>query len=284
MQLLERLMLSAKQKPARIVVCEAADPRILQAAHQAQHEGIATMILVGDAGRIAQTANQLQLDISHLEIEDPATSAKKNALCSALVKKRAHKGMTEEKAKAALLDPLCFASMLVEADYADGSVAGAVYSTADVVRSALQYIGQADDADLVSSFFLMLLNQPHHPVQKGVIFSDCGLIIDPTEEQLAAIALAAVQSAKTLLQTEPRVAMLSFPQPVARTTLLSPKWFMLPSASKPLCPIWPLMKTCNLMPPSSQKLPRKNSKTPRLKAKPMCLFSQILMRATSAIK
>lgn len=210
MQLLERLMLSAKQKPARIVVCEAADPRILQAAHQAQHEGIATMILVGDAGRIAQTANQLQLDISHLEIEDPATSAKKNALCSALVKKRAHKDMTEEKAKAALLDPLCFASMLVEANYADGSVAGAVYSTADVVRSALQYIGQSDDADLVSSFFLMLLNQPHHPVQKGVIFSDCGLIIDPTEEQLAAIALAAVQSAKTLLQTEPRVAMLSF--------------------------------------------------------------------------
>lgn len=210
MQLLERLIQSAKQSPARIVVCEATDPRILQAAHQAQQQGIAQMILVGDRNQITHTANQLQLDISNIEIEDPATSAKKNALCSALVKKRAHKGVTEEKAQTALLDPLCFASMLVQCGYADGSVAGAVYSTANVVRSALQYIGQAQDADLVSSFFLMLLNLPHHPVQKGVIFSDCGLIIDPTEEQLAAIALAAVKSAQTLLQTEPRVAMLSF--------------------------------------------------------------------------
>ncbi|HHU95606.1 MAG TPA: phosphate acetyltransferase [Alcaligenaceae bacterium] len=210
MQLLERLIQSAKQSPARIVVCEATDPRILQAAHQAQQQGIAQMILVGDRNQITHTATQLQLDISNIEIEDPATSAKKNALCSALVKKRAHKGVTEEKAQTALLDPLCFASMLVQCGYADGSVAGAVYSTANVVRSALQYIGQAQDADLVSSFFLMLLNLPHHPVQKGVIFSDCGLIIDPTEEQLAAIALAAVKSAQTLLQTEPRVAMLSF--------------------------------------------------------------------------
>lgn len=210
MKLLEQLIQSAKQAPSRIVVCEADDPRILQAAYDAHHQGIAKMILVGDKTRIEDTATQLQINLSDLALEDPQLSSKADILCEALVKQRAHKGMTEDKARTALLDPLCFASMLVHCNYADGSVAGAVYSTADVVRSALQIIGKSPDADLVSSFFLMLLNQPHHPVQKGVIFSDCGLVINPSEEELAAIAIAATQSAHILLQTEPRVAMLSF--------------------------------------------------------------------------
>lgn len=210
MQLLNQIIESAKQVSARIVVSEANDARVLSAAHKAQQQGIAQVILVGDTTAIQATATTLQLNLSELHIEDPALSDKREVLCQALVAKRAKKGMTIEKAHIALNDPLCFANMLVHCDYADGSVSGAVYSTADVVRSALQLIGKAPDSNLVSSFFLMLLDKPHHPVQGGVIFSDCGLVIDPDEEELAEIAIAATKSARALLQTEPRVAMLSF--------------------------------------------------------------------------
>lgn len=210
MQLLDRLIVLSKKSPARIVVCEAHDPRILTAAYQAQEQGVAKMILVGPQAPIQETAAQLKLDISALTIEDPALSEKKPELALQLAKKRAHKGMSIEAANTALTEPLHFATMLVHCGYADGSVAGAVYSTADVVRCALQMIGKAPNTTLVSSFFLMLLNKAHHPTQTGVIFSDCGLVIDPNEEELADIALAAVDSARLLLQEEPRVAMLSF--------------------------------------------------------------------------
>lgn len=210
MKLLDQLIQSSKKSPARIVLSEATDERILSAAHQAQQAGVAHPILVGNTQQIQQAATQLGLDISAMSIEDPDLSSKRAELCQALVTKRASRGMTEDKAQTALNDPLCFANMLVHCDYADGSVAGAVYSTADVVRSALQLIGKAPDTEVVSSFFLMLLEQAHHPVKGGVIFSDCALIIDPSEEELAAIAMAAAQSARTLLQTEPRIAMLSF--------------------------------------------------------------------------
>lgn len=210
MQLLDQLIQSSKKNPARIAVSESTDERILSAAHKAQQEGVAHMILVGDSTQIQQTATQLNIDISNLNIEDPASSDKREKLCQALVAKRAHRGMTEEKAHIALNDPLCFANMLVHCDYADGSVSGAVYSTAEVVRSALQLIGKSPDCTVVSSFFLMLLEKPHHPIQGGVIFSDCALVIEPDEEELAAIAIAAAQNARTLLQTEPRIAMLSF--------------------------------------------------------------------------
>ena len=210
MQLLSQLLDLAKKHPARIVVCEADDPRILTAAHRAHQAGVAKMYLVGSTEAIYSTAESLQLNLDGMQLEDPATSSKRDKLAEALAAKRRHKGMTREQAWDALADPLCFATMLVHCGDADGSVAGAVYSTADVVRSALQLIGKAPTTELVSSFFLMLFTKSHHPSQTGVIFSDCGLVIDPDEKELAAIALAAVDSAKLLLQTEPRVAMLSF--------------------------------------------------------------------------
>ncbi|RDE17996.1 phosphate acetyltransferase, partial [Motiliproteus coralliicola] len=87
---------------------------------------------------------------------------------------------------------------------------GAVYTTGDVVRSAIQIIGMAPSASMISSFFLMMLCEPFHELKGGVIFSDCGLVIDPNTEQLAQIAMSAANSAKTLLNEDPRVAMLSF--------------------------------------------------------------------------
>lgn len=210
MPFLPQLVQRAQQQPARITLCEAHDPRVLTAAIRAQQEGIAHILLVGNTAQIEHTAITHQLDLSKLHIEDPKHSKHTPELIQRLAQWRAQKGMTKEKAAQAILDPLCFANMLVHCGHADGSVAGAIYNTADVVRSALQLIGKKPTTPIVSSFFLMLLNQPHHPCQQAVIFSDCGLVIDPDCEELAAIAIAAAHSARSLLNVEPRIAMLSF--------------------------------------------------------------------------
>tara|TARA_R110002110_G_scaffold121588_1_gene297423 strand:- start:768 stop:1490 length:723 start_codon:yes stop_codon:yes gene_type:complete len=118
--------------------------------------------------------------------------------------------MTPEQADERVQDPLYYAQMMVRLGDADGSVAGAVYTTGAVVRSAIQVIGMAPGATMVSSFFLMMMCEPFHELKGGVIFSDCGLVINPDAQQLAQIAISAAASAKTLLNEDPRVAMLSF--------------------------------------------------------------------------
>jgi|SRR5690625_787587 len=210
MQLLDQIIQAATNNPAQLVVPEATDPRVLKAAYQAHQKKIAKMTLIGSAEAIQQTASEVGISINSMHIEDPNNTPHFNALAEAFTAKRAHRGMTLEKANKDLLDPLLFANMLVNNDLADGVVSGAVYSTADVVRAALQIIGKEPNTDIVSSFFLMLLDQAHHPCQRAVIFADCGLVIDPNEKELAAIAIAAAHSAKTLLNEAPKIAMLSF--------------------------------------------------------------------------
>ncbi|HLR82483.1 MAG TPA: phosphate acetyltransferase [Paenalcaligenes sp.] len=210
MEILNQIIDAAKQSPAQIAVSEADDPRVLQAAVRAQEAGVASVTLVGNTNSIQATAQSLGLNIDSLTIEDVQHSDKRASLADALVQRRKHRGMTLEKAQEKLNDPLVFANMLVHHGDVQGVLSGAVYSTADVVRTALQLIGTAPGHDLVSSFFLMVLDKPHHPCQRAVIFSDCALVVDPDENQLATIATAAVQSARELLPEPARVAMLSF--------------------------------------------------------------------------
>ena len=99
---------------------------------------------------------------------------------------------------------------MVRDGHADGTIAGAVATTADTVRAALQIIGKAPGASIVSSFFLMFLDEPHHPKQATLVFSDCALVIDPAANELAEIARASAHSFQALIQQQPRVAMLSF--------------------------------------------------------------------------
>lgn len=210
MKLIEHLIAAAQAQPRRIVLCEADDERILRAASQASQDGIARITLVGDTQRVGARLQELGLDQGDVQIEDPQTSAHRPALLAALLERRKDKGLTQEQAQRWLGEPLCYANMMVHAGLADGSVAGAVHSTADVVRTALQLIGKAPGAKLVSSFFIMMLCRQDHPRKGGLIFSDCGLVIDPDADQLCDIALAAADSARLLLNETPRVAMLSF--------------------------------------------------------------------------
>lgn len=118
--------------------------------------------------------------------------------------------MTEGQAEAMAKTPLGFAAMMVREGDADGTVAGAVATTADVVRHALQIIGKAEGASLVSSFFLMLLCQSHHQKKGAFVFADCGLVVEPDSAQLADIAIQSADSYRQLTEKDAAVAMLSF--------------------------------------------------------------------------
>lgn len=210
MKALNNIFQRASQAPKRVVLAEGEDPRILQAAAIASQRGIAKITLLGNPNKIRLLATQAGLDISGVRLLDPAASHERDRYANALYQLRQAKGMTPEQAYEQVLDPLHYAQLMVQLGDADGSVAGAIYTTGDVVRSAIQIIGMAPSATMVSSFFLMMLCEPFHELKGGVIFSDCGLVIDPDTQQLAQIALSAANSARTLLNEEPRVAMLSF--------------------------------------------------------------------------
>ena len=208
--LLQGVQQRASALNRHVVLCEADDPRVLRAGVQAQQRGVARITLVGNRKAIEQCAAAEGLSLDGLTIRDPATDPETAALADRLFQHRQHKGMTPEKAAAEIQKPLVFANMLVAEGKVDGSVAGAVHTTADVVRAAIQLIGTAPGTSLVSSFFLVALDKPHHPMQGGLIYTDCGLVINPTSEELVDIARAGSRSAQQLLGEEPRVAMLSF--------------------------------------------------------------------------
>ena len=208
--LLQGVQQRASALNRNVVLCEADDPRVLRAGVQAQQRGVARITLVGNRKAIEQCAAAEGLSLDGLTIRDPANDPETAALAERLFQHRQHKGMTPEKAAAEIQKPLVFANMLVAEGKVDGSVAGAVHTTADVVRAAIQLIGTAPGTSLVSSFFLVALDKPHHPMQGGLIYTDCGLVINPTSEELVDIARAGSRSAQQLLGEEPRVAMLSF--------------------------------------------------------------------------
>lgn len=210
MKALNNILEKARRDPRRIVLCEAEDERVMRAVAKATAEGIARIVLVGDRRRLQASAEALAIDLAGVELIDPTDSPLTGSLAEALHALREKKGMTREQAEAAVREPLCFANLLVRKGHADGCVAGAVHTTADVVRTAIQLLGLAPGCRLVSSFFLMMLCQPFHSLKGGMIFSDCGLVIEPDADQLAEIAMAAADSAEALLGEAPRVAMLSF--------------------------------------------------------------------------
>ena len=211
MSVLDNLQTRAAASPARIVLSEGHDPRIVAAAISAVAAGIATIILVGPTAEITkQLSDAGSAPSDAIRIEDPATSALTAEVAQTYFELRQHKGVSMEIAEKQALDPLVFAAMLVRNDHADGTVGGAVATTSDTVRAALQVIGKAKTAPLVSSFFLMVLPDEHPSGRGGMIYSDCGLVIDPSAEELATIAQQSAASCVALMDETPKVAMLSF--------------------------------------------------------------------------
>jgi len=210
MNVLDQIVARAARRPAHVVMCEGDDARVVQAAAKAVQDGIARITLVGDAAAITDRIAGEGVDRQLLDIVDPATSPLLPELMRSLQETRPRARATPEKIRADALQPLHFANLMVRTGHACGSVAGAVHTSPDVIRSAIRIIGRAPDQPVLSSLFLMHFDRPHHPVQGGMIFADCAVNIDPTDTQLADITLNAAHNARFLLGEEPRIAMLSF--------------------------------------------------------------------------
>ena len=211
MRLVERIKAAARADIKRIVLPEGDEPRTVQAAAILRREGLAEPVLLGDNEKIRAVAREKGADIAGIELIDPAESTKTPAYAEALYELRRAKGLTREQAEALALDPMYYGMMMVKLNDADGLVSGAVHSTGDMLRPALQIIKTKPGMKSVSSCFI--IECPNREVgEDGVlVFSDCVVMTCPTAEELAGIAVAAAESARALCGfEEPRVAMLSF--------------------------------------------------------------------------
>ena len=195
---LEALRERAAAEQKHIVLSEGDDARVIAAATEAARAGLARVSRVGGP------------EEEGLTVFDPETSELRPEFEAKLVELRGHKGMTPERAAQEVTKRLTFAALLVATGRADGTVGGAVETTTETVRAALQIIGKASDAPLVSSFFLMVLPVGHPSGRDALIFSDAGLVIDPSADELAAIAAQSAGSWQALTDQETRIAMLSF--------------------------------------------------------------------------
>jgi phosphate acetyltransferase len=190
----------ARKLKKTIAFPEGNDPRVLEAAARLAREGLVKPVLVGKApGRI-----------EGVTFVDPATSPLASKYAALYYERRRAKGTTQVEAAEMARKPLYFASLMVGAGDADGSVGGAVNSTAETVRAALHSVGPDPRARLVSSVFIMALPDLSMGHNGLIAFADCAVVIDPTPMQLADIAIATAQSTRVLINAEPAVALLSF--------------------------------------------------------------------------
>jgi phosphate acetyltransferase len=207
---LQSIYAKAKQTKRHIVLAEGMDPRIIDGAAQAIKQDLASITLLGPKDEVADEITSRGHDASLFNVINPADTQHHEAYASGFYELRRAKGISKKFAHEGMRNPLNFAAMMVRLGDADGTVAGAVSTTADTVRAALQIIKKAPDAALVSSFFLMVMDQEHHLRKGAVVFADCGLTIEPDSEQLADIAIASASSFTALTGNVPKVAMLSF--------------------------------------------------------------------------
>lgn len=210
MNVLEQIKSKAAALHKTIVLCEGEDSRVVRAAQMATEEGIAKIVLLGNAEEIKK-ANP-DVNLTGVEIVDPLTSDKLDAYNQKLCELRASKGMTPDQATQLLKDGTYFGAMMLKMGDVDGLVSGACHSTANTLRPGLQIIKTAPGVSAVSSFNLMICPpQGNQYCPDGlVVFADCGLNPTYTAEGLADCAISTAQSAKAIAGIDPKVAMLSF--------------------------------------------------------------------------
>ncbi|MEA5019690.1 MAG: phosphate acetyltransferase [Gordonibacter sp.] len=202
---LEAMLSRAKADKQTIVLPEGDDERTLQAAERILADDVADLIILGNAEAIA--ASPYTLDGAR--IIDVRTAPERTEFASILYELRKAKGMTPEQADELMDNVLYFGVMMVKTGQANGMVAGACHSTGDVLRPCLQILKTAPGVALVSSFFIMVVPDCDLGQQGTFLFSDCGLEVQPDSEKLAHIAVNSAKSWKTLMGSEPAVAMLS---------------------------------------------------------------------------
>ena len=201
----------AQQNVRKIVLPEGDERRTMLAAAKLQQEHIVTPVLLGDPDRIRQAGKEAGADLSDIEIIDPRQSEKREEYTEILYELRKAKGVSKEAAKELDSDPMYFGMLMVKSGDAHGLVSGAVHTTGDMLRPALQLIKTRPGIKVVSSSFMMEFPNKGIGENGLLVFSDCVVIPCPTAEELAHIAVSTADTARTLCGIEePRVALLSF--------------------------------------------------------------------------
>jgi phosphate acetyltransferase len=209
--ILEDIRDRAKKYQQTIVLAEPHDDRVLQAADFVLKENIvAELVLLGPEAKTRSRAKELSLNIDRAIVVDPATSNMAKKFSENFFERRKHKGVTPEQALTQVRDNLFFGASMVKFGIADGMVAGSLSPTPKVIQAGLFCIGTAPGLKTMSSFFLMATPRTEFGVKGNFIYSDCGLLPDPTVEQLVDIAHEAAAHCKILLEVEPMIAFLSF--------------------------------------------------------------------------
>jgi phosphate acetyltransferase len=211
MDLLDGIKLKAKRHNKRIVLPEGLEERTLKAADEIIGEGIAQIILLGNPKAIEAAADKFNLpNIASATIVDPADHKKMDQYVELMVELRKHKGLTSEEAARLIQNPLFLATLMIKSGDADGEVAGAMNATGDVLRPAFQYVKTLPGISVVSGAFIMILKNNSFGEKGIIVFADCAVHPDPTDKELAEIAVATANTTRAIAGFEPRVAMLSF--------------------------------------------------------------------------
>jgi phosphate acetyltransferase len=198
---LEKIKSRARSMRRRIVFAEGDDERVIEAARRLKRESLVDPVLIS------------RNSVLGLESIDPASSPRLRDYAAHYYQLRSSKGdkrLTEIEANSVARQPLYFAALMVAMGEAHGSVAGCVCTTAETVHAALVTIGPAPGVHTVSGAFLMAHSDPHFGVEGIMTFADCAVVIDPSPDQLADIAISSAVTTRTFLETEPLVALLSF--------------------------------------------------------------------------
>jgi len=202
---LEKTIARARQSNKHVVLPEGSDPRTWEAARQTVSQGIARLTVLASPADVPD-----EFDQASVTIIDPAASELTEELADGLFELRQAKGLTREQAAELILNPLYFGAMMVKAGKADGMVAGAVNSTSDVLRCALQILKTAPGTKLVSSYFVMDVPDCEYGADGVFVYADCGLVENPDADALSEIALASAASFEALVGEQAQVAMLSY--------------------------------------------------------------------------
>jgi phosphate acetyltransferase len=211
MELLEQIKMNAIRHNKKIVLPEGTEERTIKAADAVLAENIARITLIGNPGEIRSLAGKFGLqNIVKADIIDPENHPKKEIYTDLMVELRRSKGLTREEASKLILDPLYLGVMMIKSGDADGEVGGARNTTGDVLRPALQIVKTAPGISVVSGAFIMILKDKEFGADGIIVFADGAVHPDPTDRELAEIAVCTAHTTKTLIGVEPKVALLSF--------------------------------------------------------------------------
>lgn len=212
MALIDQIIARAKSNRQRIVLPESLEERTITAADKAIADGLAEIILIGNREEILAYAAKLGLNnIDKATIVDPATSDKTAEYANLLYELRKNKGMTPEQAAELVKNPLYFGCLIIKSGDADGQISGALSTTGETLRPALQIIKCAPGINCVSGAMLMVTQTPEYGEDGVLVIGDVAVTPMPDANQLAQIAVCTAQTARSVAGfAEPRVAMLSF--------------------------------------------------------------------------